>query len=130
MNRSPAARTALLILLTLLLSGCMLLRRGEEDGQAYEPAPITVQVANRNWSQVTIYAEIRGQRRRIGEVTGASTAELTIPDIFTVRTDMRLIATPLASNQTYRTGNIVAPPGAVIHLNIENDLRLSSWTIR
>jgi hypothetical protein len=129
-HRSPTTRAASLILLALLLSGCTLLRRGGDDAEAYDPGPITIHVANRNWSQVTIYAEIRGQRRRIGEVTGASTVELTIPDLFTARTDLRLVASPLASNQTYRTGNIVAAPGAVIHLNIENDLRLSSWTIR
>jgi hypothetical protein len=128
---SSAARATSFVLLALLVSGCSLLRRGDdEDAAMYEPAPITVNVANRNWSQVAVYVEIRGQRRRIGEVQASSTAALEIPDLFTMRTDLRLAATPLASSQTYRTGTILAAPGAIIQLNIENDVRLSSWSIR
>lgn len=129
-RRITAGRAALLVLLAGLLSGCTLLRRGADDAVVYEPGPIMVAVANRNWNQVTIYVEILGQRRRLGELPGVSDAEFELPGLFTVRTDLRLVAVPLASRQSFRTGDIVVPPGATIHLSVENNLRLSSWVVR
>jgi hypothetical protein len=129
-KRITAGRAALLVLLAGLLSGCALLRRGADDAVVYEPGPIMVAVANRNWSQVTIYVEILGQRRRLGDVPGVSAAEFELPGVFTARTDLRLVAAPLASRLSFRTGDIVVPPGATIHFSVENNLRLSSWVVR
>jgi hypothetical protein len=129
MTSRNAARGATLVLLAALLHpGCTFLRRGEEP--VYEPAPISVVVDNRNWSQVVVYAEIRGMRRRLGEVNSASSSELEIPELFSQRTDLRLVVTPLASSESYRTGVIVVAPGATVQLTVENNLRLSSWSLR
>jgi hypothetical protein len=44
--------------------------------------------------------------------------------------DVRLIAAPLASRQSFRTDPILVRPGTTIHLLVESVLRMSSWFVR
>jgi hypothetical protein len=128
MKESRTTGIAVVLLLGLLQSGCMLWKRG--DAEVFEPAPITVAVENRNWSQVAIYVVAGGQRHRLGEVVGTSAGGFVLPGVFTRRTDVRLIAAPLASRQQYTTSVILVSPGSTIQLNVENVLSLSSWSVR
>lgn len=127
MMRASTGRSVLVLLLVMLQAGCGVFRR---DREVFEPAPIMVAVENRNWSQVAVYVVAGGQRQRLGEVVGASAEEFTLPGMFTSRTDIRLVAVPLASRQQFATGVIVANPGATIQLVVENVLTMSSWSVR
>lgn len=121
------ARYLVPVLVGLLLPACSLLRRGERE---FEPAPIFVVVENRNWNQMVIYAVSSGRRQRLGEVETNTSAQFTLPQLFTARTDLRLIADPIGSRQQFRTDNILVSPGGTINLILENNLRLSRWMIR
>jgi hypothetical protein len=127
MTRATKARLQSVLLLVLLTSGCSVFKRGEP---ASPDAPVTVSVENRGWSQVAIYAVAGGQRQRLGEVTGASSGQFILPPLFATRSDVRLVATPLAGRQQYTTGVILASPGDTVVLTVENVLSMSSWTVR
>jgi hypothetical protein len=115
--------------LALLLSGCFLWPRNRDD-TVYEPAPINVAVENRSWNHVTIYVVAGSSRSRLGDLVATSSAEFELPGMFTTRMDLRLVVSPLASRQVFRTDQILVAPGETIHLVVENVLRLSTWSVR
>jgi hypothetical protein len=128
--RANAGRAVFAVaVLALLLSGCFLWPRNRDDS-VYEPAPISVAVENRSWNHVTIYVVAGSARSRLGDLVATSSAEFELPGMFTTRMDLRLVVSPLASRQVFRTDQILVAPGETIHLVVENVLRMSTWTVR
>jgi hypothetical protein len=120
---------ATLIAVLLLTAGCARFRQTNDDPDR-EPQPITLLVENRHWNQITIHAQSGTMRQRIGEVTPASSAEFELPIAFSLRGDLRISVSPLASREVYRTEPIPAPEGGTVYLVVEAQLRMSSWTFR
>jgi hypothetical protein len=118
-----------LLAVLLLTTACGRFSRAAGDPDV-EPVPVMLVVENRHWNQITVHATSGTMRRRIGEVTPATTAEFELPLAFSLRGDLRLSVSPLASRETFRTDLIPASGGTTVHLTVETTLRLSSWTFR
>lgn len=128
MKRATMVRAvSVLLILALTQSGCSLFKRNQPGDPE---APVSVAVENRGWSQIAVYAVAGGQRQRIGEVAGVGSANFVLPPALAGRSDVRLVASPLAGRQQYTTGVILAGPGDTIHLVVENVLSMSNWTVR
>jgi hypothetical protein len=92
--------------------------------------PATLQVVNHNWSDIVIYAQVGGTRTRLGDVTASGRATMTLPvSVLTSSGVLQLILDPLGSRATFRTGQILVNGGQQVRLQIENELRLTSWTV-
>ena len=127
-RRTTAALAAALIA-ALLQAACFGGR--QKDGDAV-PAPnneLVVAVQNNNWNDVTIYAVQNGKRVRLGTVASRERAVLTLQGAFGGAGSFRLLLDPIGGN-AYLTDPIALRPGDMLDLVIENNLRLSSWSVR
>ena len=124
------ARHALpLLLLSLAVSSCMLLKKKAPPGDPTQP--LTIEVENNNWQDMVIYAIVDGSRTRLGSVSAANRATLEIP-VGAVRLpgNVTLLLDPLGSRATYRAGPMSVSFGSLVRLKVENELRLTSWTVQ
>lgn len=112
-----AARTrACFVLLLLVLAACSGNQR--DEGLAAEEET-TVRVANRAWTDMTIYAIAGGQRVRLGSVSGSSTTVLRIPSrVVGFGRSLTFVADPLGSDRTSSSFEIFVHPGDEITLTI------------
>ena len=130
----PAPRVVAVLTSYLLLLACADggRRIGPPPAEEPEPAvaPTTVEVANFNWSRVDVYAEVQGQTLRLGYVETGHTETFELPASTRAAFELELVVDPIASDAAYQTGPIPVLPGTVIQLRVENNLRLSSYSIR
>ena len=125
MTRKLSVPLVALVLLTL--PGCSLFRK---RGNNLSNEPVTLQVVNNNWNDMVIYALVDGTRTRLGDVGASRTATLRLPTTLVTASGMlQLILDPLGSRTTFRTGQIMVNGGQRVRLLIENELRLTSWTV-
>ena len=91
----------------------------------------TVLVQNSNWSDMVVYAERDGFRRRLGMVTSMNSDRFRLPRGMDIGAGgVQLIAEPIAASGRFNTGPINIGPGQAIQLRIENQLAISNWSIR
>ncbi len=115
------------LIVALGLSSCMLFRKRT---RVQSSDPVTLQVVNHNWNDIVIYAVVDGMRTRLGDVASSRTATLKLPSTLVTATGMlQLLLDPLGSRSTFRTGSIMVNGGQQVRLQIENELRLSTWTV-
>jgi hypothetical protein len=109
----------LLLLPVLLLAGCAGTRsRGAADDGSLRT---TVEVENRSWSAVNVYAVRGGQRVRLGTVQAVSTSVLTIPTaVVSGVTSLSFLIDPIGSNRTPITQEISVREGDQITLYVPN----------
>ena len=124
-------RNGLIVLLLVGASGlsaCGLFRKREKT---QSDDPVMLQVVNNNWSDIVIYALVDGSRTRLGDVGSTRTRMLRLPNSVLASSGMlQLVLDPLGSRNTYRTGVIMVSGGQRVRLQIENELRLTSWTVQ
>lgn len=119
-------------MLSLLLAGaagdgCSPLRRGEPPEPPH--APITLEVRNNNWSDITIYAIRSGQRMRLGTVIATQSTNMVVPpDMLGPGGEVRVYAQAIGGYARYTSPKVYASPGATVTLNLEIDLRRSTLT--
>jgi hypothetical protein len=99
------------------------------DERPTAAAPVTVRVTNHNWLLVEVRVLMDDHSIRLGQVETARTATFTLPPRATAATELRLAAYPLGSADKFTSGPIMVGPGAVIELEIENMLPLSSVSV-
>lgn len=110
------------------LSACGLFRKRP---QSSSNDPVTLQVVNNNWSDIIIYALVDGSRTRLGDVGSARTRTLRLPNsVLASSGQLQLVLDPLGSRSAFRTGVILVSGGQRVRLQIENELRLTSWTVQ
>jgi hypothetical protein len=127
MRRRFLSLFTILIVLTSLPS-CMLFRK-RSNVQSNEP--VTLHVVNNNWNDIVIYALVDGTRTRLGDAGASRTTMLRLPSTLIAASGMlQLILDPLGSRSTFRTGAIMVNGGQRVRLLIENELRLTSWTVQ
>jgi hypothetical protein len=125
-QRTPVSGLVLLAVL-LGLSSCTLFRKRTN---VLSNEPVTLQVVNFNWSDIVIYAQVGGTRARLGDVTASGRATMTLPKSLVSSTGvLQLILDPLGSRVAFRTGQIMVHGGQQVRLQIENELRLTSWSV-
>jgi hypothetical protein len=115
------------------ITGCATTPHAQETSMFDAPADrgASVRVSNNNWSDMTVYVVRSGMRVRLGQVPSMSTRELRIPaGVLTSASPMQLMARPLASRSAYVSHNLSIVPGQRVNLSLENNLNLSTFTIR
>lgn len=91
----------------------------------------TVEVINNGYTDVVVYAVRHGARMRLGMVTGLSRARLRIPKAALAGgTGLQLLADPIGSNDRFFTTPIYLMPGQNLELMLQENLAISSFSIR
>lgn len=106
---------------------------GFSRGQSAAPTPldseVSVEVDNRNWSDITIYLMTGGLPQRLGMVTALSNGSFAFPSQrLSTSGSVRLRALPVAG-RPYTSEPILVQPGQAITWRLETDLDISSLTV-
>lgn len=113
-------RHLLLVLLpVLLLAGCA---GGRARGASADVGTrTTLEVENRSWSAVNVYALRGGQRVRLGTVQAVTTSVLTIPSaIVSGVTSLSFLIDPIGSSRTPISQEISVREGDQITIYVPN----------
>jgi hypothetical protein len=117
-----------LLVLSMGLSSCTLFKKRE---QVRSNEPVTLQVENRNWNDIVIYAMVNGTRTRLTNVGAARSVTIRLPEALLASSQMlELVLDPLGSRSAFRTGGILVNSGQRVRLLIENELRLTTWSVQ
>jgi hypothetical protein len=105
----------------LLLSACATAGQNGSTGPAAGARPrTTVHVQNSAFSAFTIYALTDTDRRRLGVVQPAGTADFVIPAGMVVgTTTLRFLADPIGSDAVSTTYTLAVHEGDVLQLTIQ-----------
>lgn len=126
-NARTVLSTALAIALAVELAGCASagMGPGRAGGSAY------VSVSNHNYLDMNVFIAQPGQiRRRLGLVTSTSTATFQIPREFVSYGTVRIVAVPIGGFGAATTGQVSVNRGETLVFHVEQNLALSSVTIR
>ena len=101
----------------MLSAGC---KANSSNEEAPEPVPAThLQVQNRAYLDMTIYAYRSTQRTRLGLATGNNTTTFTIPSTLIFgTTPLRFQADPIGGTRAPISQEIMVSPGDVVVLTI------------
>ena len=101
----------------MLLTGAC---AGRNQRPAADPdSPAMVQVDNRGFADMVVYAVSGSQRVRLGLATGNSTKSFTIPVTLTRGAGpLKFLADPIGGSRTPITEEIVVQPGEIVTLTI------------
>jgi hypothetical protein len=108
----------LIVLASLIVgvSACNAFKRGEDTGQAM---PTVLQVDNRGFIDMTVYALRSSQRLRLGTAPGNQKTNLTVPSaIVTGLTSLRFVADPIGGRRASVSEEITIAPGDTVGLLI------------
>ena len=123
-----ARRILALALLTVTLTSCFWKKK---PGEIVDTSPVTLEVHNNNWADIVIYAVVDGSRHRIGSVGAINKLTIELPiGVVRLPGHVELLLDPLGSRATFRTGAISVGFGNHIRLVVENELRLTSWSVQ
>ena len=94
------------------------------------PEAALVTVENQNWSDMVVYVVQGGLRMRLGMVTSMRSATFRLPAMFLGHSgDIRLVADPVGSSETYVSDIIQVRDGQQISLSVQNSLQLSNVAV-
>jgi hypothetical protein len=102
-----------------------------QGNQAGQPAAknTTLIVENNNWADMTVYVVISGFRARVGSVASFSQARFVLSEALIGAGAIRLLADPIGSNQAFISDPIHVNPGQQVRFRLENNVRLSSYSV-
>lgn len=134
MNRSPL-RLALPFGALLLAAACAPAAERSASTPGFGPAATeraVVEVENRNWSDVTVYAvRPRGSRIRLGTVTSMTTEAFTLPARYLgAEGEVMLLAEPVGSTDVFRSQPVQVFAGQRVAFTVQNHLPISSLAVR
>ncbi len=127
-----ALRTATaLLLLALTTTACSIPGlSSKKKGPNRSAEPVSVRVTNHNWMDVTVYALRAGSSYRLGNVTSMRASRFRLPSALGAYTgDLRLMADPIGSRDSFVTPSIQVSPGQTIDFTVENHLEISSVAV-
>ncbi len=89
------------------------------DPEASPNAPAMLQVENRGFADMVVYAISGAQRIRLGLATGNSTRAFTIPNaLLRGSSVLRFLADPIGGNRTPISEEMTVQPGDIVGLTI------------
>jgi hypothetical protein len=93
--------------------------------------PVTLEVDNNNFLDVTVYAVAGGYSLRLGNVGGKNVEEFTLDsqDI-TIAGGLQFLVDPIGATQTYLSPKVFPYGGATVELNVSAFLNQSFVSIR
>jgi len=93
--------------------------------------PVTVEVRNHNWLDVHAYVVGAGQRFSLGLVTSNDEQRFTVPSTaLSSSRSLVFIALPVGSRLGYVSDEVYVEPGDAVLWTIQNNLALSTVSIR
>ena len=93
-------------------------------------ARVSVRVVNHNYLDVRVYAVSRDRTYRLGTVGAFTTEKFKLPRwLSSPNFDIRLVAVPIGSRDSFATLPIAISPGDLIVWRVENTLGFSSVQI-
>jgi hypothetical protein len=100
-----------------LPAGCS--SRAEPDTSAAPTSARTiVQIDNRNFYDMQVFAVRFGERQRLGLATGNRTTTFELPAHWTTGASVRFVASPVGSDQVAWSQDFSVKPGDVVNLEI------------
>lgn len=99
-------------------------------GALPEGQDILVVAENHIWNDVVIYSEVLGSRTRLGMVVTGQSRRFRIPVHQRSASSLELIADPIGSTRTFRSGPVVVAPGQEIRWRIHRNAAVRNVTIR
>lgn len=98
-------------------------------GPSTTEQPVIVEVTNRNWSNMVVYAVRLGARYRLGTVNSMTTQRFRIPKTLAAASGLRLMADPIGSSRTFVTEPIQVSRGQKIEFTVENLITTSNFAV-
>lgn len=90
-----------------------------------------VDVGNRNWADVVVYAVRAGTRWRLGMVTSMSERTFRVPEGSGVATGtIQFLVDPIGSGRGFQTDPVSVFPGQRLRFSVEPRLPLSYVVVR
>ena len=125
--RGSNRRVALALAASLGLAACASQPRyGREDRRSV----VAVEVTNRNWTDIVVWAVTPTQLVRLGGVTTGAHERFELPrSLNTAGGDLFLEARPVGSRNVIRSQPIQAVPGARVIWNVESAVAHSNLLI-
>lgn len=94
---------------------------------AVDDSLVTVQVVNRNWNTMRIYAVIQGVSHRLGTVSGLSAERLRLRRAWVGSSaELEIVAVPIGQRGATITQRMLIFPGDALEYRIESNLGLSN----
>lgn len=120
-------RAAMLGLLGVAMtaSGCKSLRRG---GPATQQPDTVIEVENRSYPDVVLYAVTAGDPFRLGMVTGNGSAKFKLPSRFLNAGQLQFLARPIAG-RAYLLPSVTASPGDIVEITLASSPVQSTVTV-
>jgi hypothetical protein len=89
-----------------------------QDSSPNPETPAMLQVENRGFTDMVVYAVSGAQRVRLGIATGNSTKSFTIPTYLLRGGPLRFLADPIGGNRTPVSEELPVQPGDIVTLTI------------
>jgi hypothetical protein len=115
---------------SLLLCASACGKASGTDAPTPNDSPVRVEVINRHALAVEVHAVGHGIDQRLGTVYPGLSARFVIPANLTTSGGVELQVWPTASNQRFRSGELLLAPGSVVDLIVTPRLFSSTATIR
>ena len=94
---------------------------------AVDDSLVTVEVVNRNWNTMRIYAVIEGVSHRLGTVSGLSAQRLRLRRAWVGSSaELEIVAVPIGRRGATITQRMLIFPGDALEYRIESNLGLSN----
>lgn len=123
--------SALTVLFLALASSASAQEAPKKVAEKSHRETIKLEVENNNYLDMHIYGVRDGYFRSLGVVTGLTSEELTIPETLTLPgAEFQILADPIGGTVSYLTDPIVLGTGKEVDLTVQNDLALSSFSVR
>lgn len=101
-----------------------------ETGEDFRPDPIPVHVKNENFLDMNVSVVANGVARRLGTVSGNSSADFKIPWSVANGQPITLTATPIGGRGVATSGALSVGIGEMIEFKIGSTLRQSVGIVR
>ena len=109
------------------LTACAARHSIKDDDAQILLAPITLEVENHNWSDVTVFIIHDGVQTRIGQVTAAQNVAIEIPpELQGQMHQVQLAARRIGGTDSFVSQQISLRGNSAIRFTIESDLRRST----
>lgn len=119
-----------LVAMGVLAGGCSSSREPVEEPAGLSDQ-VELEVSSQHRSDVTVYAEGRGPRVRLGVVETMGNRTFMVPqDVMNGDGSMRLIADPIGSSRPHQTGDILIQRGDFVEWVLASQISLSSYSVR